>query len=202
MKKIISMLALATAAAFAARAGVLDLSLDSATLSGAAGSVLQFSGTLTNTTDAVLWLNGDDFNLTTLDPSAFDDSPFYTNTPTGFLAANGNTGDIGLFNITIFGSFAPGKYNGSFTVIGGAGADSQDILGTANFTAQVLPPSGVPESSTLPLLGAGFALLLAVSLCRSRFRATVEDDRTNQELVEKRHFRITPWRSWLGNCLQ
>jgi hypothetical protein len=167
MKNIILILAIAATAVFTARADVLDLSLDSSTLSGAAGSVLEFSGTITNTTGAVVWLNGDDFNLSTLDPTAFDDSPFFNNTPTGFLAANGNTGDIGLFNITIFASFAPGNYDGTFTVIGGAGADSQDILGSVDFTVHVLQPSGVPEPATFPLLGTGIGVLLACRrLCR------------------------------------
>jgi len=155
MKNIILILAMVLPAAFTAQADVIDVSLDAATLSGAAGSVLQFFGTLTNTTGGVVFLNAANINSTLPDPSAIDSTPFFTNAPLS-LDANGTTGDIGLFNITILDSFAPGNYDGTFTVVGGAGPDSQDILGSADFTAQV-----VPEPGTLPLLGAGIGVLLA-----------------------------------------
>jgi hypothetical protein len=172
MKNIIPILAIAITAAFAAQAGVLDISLDQSTLTGSSGSVLEFTGTLTNTTDSVLWLNGDDYNVLISDPTsyAFDDSPFYDNTPSGYLDANGTTGDIGLFNFTIFSSLAPGNYDGSFTVTGGAGTDSQDILGSVDFTVQVTAAgqqNTAPEPGALPLVAIGIGVLLA----RKRFGA-------------------------------
>ena len=160
MKNIILILAIALPAAFTAQADVINISLDASTLSGASGSVLQFSGTLTNTTAAVVFLNSVNLNSALPDPNAIDSAPFFINAPL-FLDANGTTGDIGLFNVNILPSFAPGNYDGIFTVVGGAGADSQDILGSADFTVRVLPASAVPEPGTLPLLGAGVGVLLA-----------------------------------------
>jgi len=160
VKNFIPILAMVLAAAWSARADAIDISLDSPMLSGTSGDVLQFSGTLTNTTGSVVYLNADSFDSTLPDASTIDDSPFFNNAPL-FLGASGTSGDIGLFNIAILGSFAPGTYTGTFTLLGGAGPDSQDILGSADFTVVVNQTTGVPEPATLPLLGAGMSALLA-----------------------------------------
>jgi hypothetical protein len=159
MKNIILILAIILLAASTARADVISISLDSSTLSGAPGSVLEFFGTLTNTTDAVVYLNADNINSSLPDPSVIDSSPFFNNAPF-FLDAPGTTGDIGLFNVTILNSFAPGNYDGTFMVVGGAGADSQDILGSADFTVHVVDAAGgIPEPSMVPFLVAGVGVL-------------------------------------------
>ena len=155
MKNIILILAIILLAASAAQADVIDIVLDSSTLSGTPGSVLKFFGTLTNTTGDVVFLNAGNINSAIPDPNAIDNSPFFTNAPLS-LGANETTGDSGLFNITIFASFAPGNYDGIFTVVGGAGTASQDILGSADVTVQVAPEPGM-----LPFLGAGVGVLLA-----------------------------------------
>src|SRR5271170_6424967 len=90
-----------------AKADMLTIAIDSPTLTGSPGDVLQFFGTLTNTTNADLFLNADNFNLAGFDPSVIDDSPFFANAPL-FLGPNGSTGDIGLFDITIPNAFAIG----------------------------------------------------------------------------------------------
>jgi hypothetical protein len=164
MKHIaLSILATLLLAASTARAGVVTLVLDSPLLSGSPGNVLAFSGTLTNTTSDVVWLISDNFSpLSGLIPAAIDDLPFFTNAPL-FLDANESTGDIGLFNVTIPIALTPGNYDGTFTLLGGAGEDSQDILGSADFTVQVVPgapSSDVPEPGTLPLLCFGACSLL------------------------------------------
>jgi hypothetical protein len=163
MKNIIPILALAVTAAFTAHAGVIAITLDSPTLSGASGSVLHFSGTLTNTTGALVYLNADNINSLLPDPSAIDDSPFWNNAPVS-LGASGTSGDIGLLNVTILASFGVGSYTGTFMLLGGAGVDSQDILGSADFTVNVTAPTpggAAPEPETLPLLGAAIGVLLA-----------------------------------------
>ena len=164
MKHIgLSILATVLLAAATARAGVVTIVLDSPLLSGNSGDVLAFSGTLTNTTSDVVWLISDNFSpLSGLTPAAIDDNPFFINAPL-YLDAYQNTGDIGLCNVTIPSALTPGNYVGTFTLLGGAGQDSQDILGSADFTVQVLeaqPTSGVPEPATLPLLAVGVCTLL------------------------------------------
>ena len=168
MKHIILILVLHLLAFSAAQAGAIDITLDSPILSGPPGSVLQFFGTLTNTTGDIAYLNADNFSTVLPDPGVIDDSPFFTNAPL-FLLANEATSDIGLFNITISYSFAPGNYDGAFTLLGGAAADSQDILGSADFTVGVTeapPETGeVPEPSTFWLSLCG---LLTAGCCASR----------------------------------
>ena len=137
-----------------ARADALLISLDSPILSGPPGSVVQFFGTLTNTTGADLYLNADNFGLAGFDPSAIDDSPFFTNAPL-FLGPAGTSGDIGLFNVTIPNGFGGGSYSGSFEILGGATSDGQNTIGTVDFVVQV---SAVPEPSSLSM----FALALGL----------------------------------------
>lgn len=163
MKNIaLSTLAAVVLASSLAHAGTINIVLDSSTLSGAPGAVLSFSGVLTNTTGAPVFLNADDYNLGTLPSSAWDDSPFWTNAPVS-LAASANSGDIGLFNIDLPGAIATGLYNGSFTILGGAAADSQDILGSVNFTVDVTSQQsggGAPEPATGWLAAAAVVALL------------------------------------------
>ena len=167
MKNYLLLVVAIAMASTPASATSLFMSLDSPTLTGAPGDVLQFSGTLTNTTGADLYLNADSFTLAGFDPSAIDDSPFFTNAPL-FLSAGASTGDIGLFNITIPSVFATNSYVGSFEILGGATANDQTIIGSVDFTVQV-QPAGVPEpsASSLMLLGGALAFSLRKRL-RSR----------------------------------
>jgi hypothetical protein len=120
------------------------------------GDELQFFGTLTNTTSGTVYLNADNFNLATLPLSSFDDSPFFANAPVS-LDGGGTSGDIELFDLDIPAPFTPGKYDGSFQVLGGVDDNAQDVVGTVNFTVQVQgPTSAIPEPTSLPLLGAAF----------------------------------------------
>jgi hypothetical protein len=139
-----------------AKADLLTAVLDSPTVSGSPGDVLKFSGTLTNTTSSNLSLNADNFNLAGFDPSAIDDSPFFTNVPL-FLGPNGSTGDIGLFDLAIPIMFASGNYEGVFQVLGGVDSDAQDIIGSVDFTATV-------QQSAVPEPALRITLLLALTL--------------------------------------
>jgi hypothetical protein len=146
-----------------ARADVVTVVFQPPALSGSPGDVLSFFGTLTNTTNAVVWLNGDIPNLPSqIPPAEFDDSPFWLNTPL-YLAANGTTGYIGLFNITIPAGLPDGQYGGTFEILGGAASDSQDVLedSPVSFTVGVgQETSSVPEPGTLSFLGFGAGALL------------------------------------------
>ncbi len=151
-----TILVLASLACGSASADTITITLDSPALSGSPGDELQIFGTLTNTSADPVYLNADNFNLVGFDLSSIDDSPFWNNAPPS-LDGGGTSGDIELLDISIPGSFTPGSYDGTFQVLGGVDGNAQDILGTANFTAQVTgPTSAVPEPSSVVLLGAAF----------------------------------------------
>ncbi len=150
-----------------ANADLLTIALDSPALTGSPSDVLQFFGTLTNTTSANLYLNADNFNLAGFGPSAVDDSPFFTNAPL-FLGPDASTGDIGLFNITIPDPFVTGNYGGTFQVLGGADGNAQDVIGSADFTVQVQQPAAVPEPSLAVLLSGALLLLLVAKQVMAR----------------------------------
>ena len=77
--KYILALAIAAASAGTARADAI-LDLKPPTLDTAAGGTVEFAGTLTNTGDADLYLNGDVIILPFPDLTV-DDSPFFNNSP-------------------------------------------------------------------------------------------------------------------------
>jgi hypothetical protein len=138
-----------------AKGTALFISLDTPTLAGAPGDLLQFFGTISNTTGATVFLNGDNFNLTGFPPSALDDSPFFANAPLS-LGAGASTADIGLFNVTIPNPFVGGDYGGTFQILGGADGNAQDVVATAFFTVQV----DTPEPSPAVLLSGALLFLL------------------------------------------
>jgi hypothetical protein len=148
-----------------AKADIAAIALDSPTLTGSPGDVLEFSGTITNTTNADVYLNADNFSLTGFDPTDIDDSPFFANAP-AFLGPLGTTGDIELFDVTIPNPFmdscvAASDCGGTFQILGGADANAQGVVGTAFFTVNVQPPASVPEPSWAVLSGAILCLLMA-----------------------------------------
>jgi hypothetical protein len=144
----------------------LTIVLDSPTLIGAPGGSVEFTGTITNTTGDEIFLNADSFTLATFDPSAIDDSPFFTNAPLSLVGFD-LTGDIGLFNVNIPALFPEGGYFGTFQILGGLDGDAQEQIGSVDFTVQVQQPSGVPEPSAGLMLSAGLGLLLIAKRFRS-----------------------------------
>ena len=110
-----------------------------------------FDGTLTNTGDTTLWLNGDTGFVDS--PATLDDSPFFDNAPETLGAGDSWTGE--LFTVTTQ-PYGPGSnfYTGSFTILGGENGSAEDILGTADFNIQQ-----TPEPSSLLLFGTGLLAL-------------------------------------------
>jgi hypothetical protein len=115
------------------------------------GPVFEFDGTLTNTGDATVYLNGDTY-FGDLPYAAFDDSPFYNNAPL-YLDSGDTSGVIELFTITAppYGSGA-NTYAGTYEILGGDDSESSDVLATENFDINV-----TPEPSGLVLLLSGMA---------------------------------------------
>ena len=144
-----------------ARADIINVAIQPATLSGQSGDVLAFFGTLTNGAGDTVFLNADNLTLVGFPPGAIDDSPYFNNTPDGFLGPNGSTGNIELFDLTI-PALPVGTYAGSFEVIGGATPDDQTILGSGDFTAAVVSPEPAPWAIVV------FTGLMAVGLTRLR----------------------------------
>ena len=147
------------ASAVAANATQISLNLDSATLSGLPGQMLDFTGTLTNNTGATLFINSDSFTFAI--NGALDDSPFLLNAPLS-INAGVTSADFEIFDVIIPGGQALGPYTGSFTVLGGTDGSQQNNLGSASFTVEV-----TPEPASYLLISCAVALLLAYRGLRS-----------------------------------
>jgi len=146
-----------------AYADSISIVLDSSTLSGAPGDVLTFSGIIANTAGDPVYLNSDTVSLPGFDSSNIDDSAFFGMTPL-FLDANSTSGDLGLFSISLPGSFADGTYDGSFSIFGGPTPGSTDLLSIAIFNVQVASDmSPVPEPGMLTVLAAAAGMVVAGS---------------------------------------
>lgn len=122
------------------------------------GGALHFTGTLTNTSSSLVFLNSDSVSFNA--PVAgltLDDSPFLTNAPM-FLAAgpigSSYTGDF--FDVMVSPSAVAGTYQGTFDVLGGGDTGTYDIVGSQTFFVSV--PEAVPEASTTVSMGLLLAL--------------------------------------------
>jgi hypothetical protein len=142
-----------------AQADTLDISLQPSVLSGTNGGAVSFDGSITNTTNSNIYLNSDNFNLSGFSTNTIDDSALFSNTPYPFTSAQ-TTGDVALFTVDIPAGMGAGTYNGVFQLLGGAGTDSQDVVGTAAFSVIVGQPSNTaPEPSINLLIAAGLGLV-------------------------------------------
>ncbi len=154
MKALLCILILATLGTAAAKADSLTITLDQANPTVSAGGTLQFFGTITNDTDATLYLNGDDLNLDGLSLTTTDQ--FYNTVPIS-LAPDGqagdSSGDIELFDVTVSDPLldAAGAYSGTYTLFGGADGGAQGNLGSTSFSVTTV----TPEPSSLYLLLSG-----------------------------------------------
>jgi hypothetical protein len=141
----------------------LSLALDPPLLLSTPGSVLTFSGTLTNTGTGELFLSGDSFTLAGAGLS-LDDTPFLEGAPLSLPGGQSFAG--ALFTVSIAQGTPNGSYGGSFTVLGGPAEGDQGELATARFTAQV-----VPEPGTLALAAVGLLLPLTSAFTQRRRRS-------------------------------
>jgi len=138
------------------------LTFTSTTLSTATGGTVEFDGTLTNTGETDLYLNGDGVILNYADLTV-DDSIFYVDAPL-FLSAGGSyTG--AFFDVTTDAVTLSGSYSGTYTIQGGTDSDSFDDIATEDFTVNVdsnVPD--VPEPNSFLLIGTGMTILAVLRL--------------------------------------
>jgi hypothetical protein len=120
---------------------------------GGSGPVFEFDGTLTNTGDTMVYLNGDGY-FGDLPDTMFDGSPFNTNVPLS-LGPGDTTGVIELFTITT-PPYGPGSnsYGGTYDIFGGGDSQTSDLLASENLDINV---TSTPEPSSLLLFLTGLA---------------------------------------------
>jgi len=160
----------------AAQADPLTLVLTPGAQTGAPGSLLTFSGSLTNTGTSALFLNG--LNLQLNAPGGaftLDEFAFFVNVPQQ-LAGGQTTGTVPLFTVTLGSGALPGTYSGSITILGGLTDAAFDELTTQFFEVTVQSAADpVPEPATIILLGTGLAGVLVSARSRRRARRSVND---------------------------
>lgn len=138
-----------------ANAGII-LTFNLPSQSGDFGSTLTFTGSIQNTGEALIYLNGNSINFAA-PPDFIQNDLFFTNVP---AAIDGLTtlSNIDLFTITISPTFAlaPGAFPGLYQLTGGlAGDDSFDLLDiavpfTVNVNAPPIPPDPDPDPEPMP----------------------------------------------------
>ena len=137
--------------ALPACADTIDVGVTSP-LSGSPGDTLTFQGTLANDSGGDLWINELGINLAGFDPSDLDPTNFILNA-TGLLADETSLGPVDFFDVTIPDPFVGGPYAGVITVQGGATADDDAVLGTANFEVDVSSnAAAVPEPNSVKMI--------------------------------------------------
>ena len=147
-----------------------SITLSEADRTGPAGSILTYSGTITNTTGSDLFIDASTLDFTASAPSFdynFDLAPEFLDT-LGIIGVGGHTGP--LFFVEWFGTVAPGTTGtGSFELTAAPPANpaTLSIAFSAAATTRVVP---TPGSLTLLLAG-----LISIVCLRSKLSRTNTD---------------------------
>jgi hypothetical protein len=139
-----------------ARADLLSITLGSPFQTLSPGGTVAFDATVTNNTDAEIFLNGDSSTLDALlDPSDLSDAD-YASFPLSLDPGASFTDP--LFTVTAPLGTSAGIYAGSFEITGGVDDSASFNLGSADFNIDVTGAAAlVPEPSSLILLISGMA---------------------------------------------
>jgi hypothetical protein len=125
----------------------LTITFASSLLTASRGQTVTFTATLTNTTAAPLFLNGDAFNVAP--PLLANDLKFLVNFPLSLIA--GQVFTAPAFDITVPLTAPFGTYAGQFDVLGGANANASTTIGTATFAVANIPEPATFGSSLVAL---------------------------------------------------
>jgi hypothetical protein len=172
-------LLLAVLYAFPACAGTISVVFSPSLLAGSPGDTLTFRGSLGTTTSDLgydAFLNSASITLAGPWDWSLDTTPFLINAP--LQLANGAASEpFDFFSVTIPLGLAPGLYAGDLTVLGGATADSEVVLGNSSFQVQVAGQNtAVPELSSLLMTAAGLGSALLLRGVRRRRSAILRGD--------------------------
>ena len=150
-----------------AKADPLSLILGSPFQTISPGGTVAFNATVTNTTGAAIFLNGDSSTLDALlDPSDLSDAD-YASFPLSLDPGASFTGP--LFTVTVPLGTPGGIYAGSFEITGGGDGSASFSLGSADFNIDVTGTGAVvPEPSGLVLMFSGIAGLAGTLRRRPR----------------------------------
>jgi len=138
----------------AAHAQSLAYTLSPVTLTTQSGSTVNFQGTLTNTGNSTLFLNGIDFGYDANSTNVLTDTGFDASVPFSLAAGDSYTGNI--FGITVAAGTPAGLYNGTATIQGGTDSGATNPLGSQAFHVGVVPVV-VPEAGTFVMGLVGLA---------------------------------------------
>ena len=166
MKALLCTLFLSTLGIAAAKADTISITFDKPAQIGTSGSFLAYYGTITNLSNATVYLNSSALNL--LGSNLTTTDQFFNTVPIS-LAAGANSGDIQLFDVSV--ASAPTVTEaGSYGLEGGADSNASDNLGSSTFSVTA-PAASAPEID--PSLASSGLVLIAgaiVVLRGRRFR--------------------------------